>query len=144
MRFFFYGTLMDRDLLEAVIGRKVKNAALSPAVLRGYRKVSLRGRAYPAALAMERSSIRGVLFSRATTRDFMRLNAYEDDGYELARVGVHGKGRTMVHAFLFAAEPGAYAISRKPWSLKNWRRRHKADALAWLSSIHWLQTRKRP
>jgi hypothetical protein len=38
--FFFYGTLMDRDLLSKVVGRRVWPRALKPARLPGYRSLS--------------------------------------------------------------------------------------------------------
>ena len=43
MRFFFYGTLMDRDLLSLVLGRRVEQRTLKPALLRGYRGSALKG-----------------------------------------------------------------------------------------------------
>ena len=82
--FFFYGTLMDHDLLSAVLRRRVWPRALAPAVLRGYRRSSAQGASYPVVLRRRGASVAGVILCGVSTAETARLFAYEGDGYELA------------------------------------------------------------
>ena len=59
MRFFFYGTLMDRDVLACVLARPVIAAALKPATLRGWRRCSVRGASYP-VVVRDRGQLAGA------------------------------------------------------------------------------------
>jgi Gamma-glutamyl cyclotransferase, AIG2-like len=47
MRFFFYGTLLDRDVMALVLGRRLPPAAYAAAVLRGHARRRAKGASYP-------------------------------------------------------------------------------------------------
>ena len=51
--YFFYGTLMDRDVLNIVSGLNLAPARLRPARLPGYRRVRVQDVQYPAVLRFE-------------------------------------------------------------------------------------------
>jgi len=69
---FVYGTLIDRDLRERLIGRAV---SASPALLPGYER--RRGRHY---YVVKRDGARadGLLLEGLNERDFALLDRYED------------------------------------------------------------------
>jgi hypothetical protein len=116
---------MNRDLLSAVLGRQVWPRALAPAVLRGYRRRSVRGASYPVALRQRGASVAGVILCGVSTAETARLCAYEGDGYELACALAESAGPRRKHVFLFKPRPGAYSFSTRPWSLPGWRLRFK-------------------
>jgi gamma-glutamylcyclotransferase (GGCT)/AIG2-like uncharacterized protein YtfP len=136
MRFFFYGTLMDRDVLSAVLGRRVKRSDLKSARVKGYRRASVRGLDYPIVAPDKSAFVAGVMLDRATNADFNKLNAYEE-GYRLVHVPVQSPGALHAKAYLFAGEPEAITIAGKFWSLTAWRKRYKAAALAWIIRQKW-------
>jgi len=127
--FFFYGTLMDRDLLSAVMGRRVWPRVLAPAVLRGYRRRNVQGASYPIVQRQRDASIRGVILDRVGTVEQARLSAYEGDGYELALALAELPRRRCRRVFLFVPRRGAYVVSNRPWTFASWRRRHKRSVL---------------
>ena len=47
MRFFFYGTLRDRDVMALVLGRRLPPAAFAPASLPGHARRRAKGASYP-------------------------------------------------------------------------------------------------
>jgi hypothetical protein len=123
--FFFYGTLMDRDLLSAVLGRRIAPSALLPARVRGYRRTALRGEPYPALSLQPGASVRGVILRGLNLADRARLSAYEGVGYEVVCVLAERPGKGPIRVFLFQPKPGAYTSTSRPWSLTRWRLRHK-------------------
>jgi hypothetical protein len=127
--FFFYGTLMDRDLLSAVLGRRVWPHVLAPAVLRGYRRRSVLGASYPIVQQQRDASIRGVILDRVGTVQQARLSAYEGDGYEMVQALAEPPLRRCRRVFLFAPRRGAYVVSNRPWTFVGWGLRHKRSAM---------------
>lgn len=43
IRYFFYGTLLDKDVQEIVFGRRIDRRQMIPAVTTGYRRVYVKG-----------------------------------------------------------------------------------------------------
>ena len=127
--FFFYGTLMDRELLSAVLGRRVWPCALAPAVLRGYRRGSVLGASYPVVLRQRRASVEGVILRGVGAAETARLCAYEGGGYEPAQALAELPRRSVRRVLLFRPRPGAYTVSTRPWSFVGWRLRHKRLAM---------------
>src|ERR1700742_1020342 len=101
MRFFFYGTLMDADLLSAVIGRRVRPTALKPALLRGFRRLAPNAFPYPIVIPDKSGSVNGVIIDGITPNEQKRLIAYESPGYEMLRVTVQMASRRHVKAYVF-------------------------------------------
>src|SRR5215472_14361093 len=59
--FFFYGTLLDLDMLSTVLEQRVWPHSLVPAVLRGHRRKGVRGANYPVVMRQRRASVDGVI-----------------------------------------------------------------------------------
>jgi|HubBroStandDraft_6_1064221.scaffolds.fasta_scaffold4209316_1 hypothetical protein len=72
---FFYGTLMDRELLSRVFGRRVPARALRPARLDGWRRVAVRGCGYLVLVCCPRARVAGVVVDRLSAAERDRLSA---------------------------------------------------------------------
>lgn len=88
---FCYGTLLDPEVQQRVIGRKVGS---HPDVLRGYRKgvLQLGCTAYSIAVPDEQGAIEGGVIE-VTPDELRRIDLYEGDEYERVQV-VLASGRT--------------------------------------------------
>lgn len=92
MRFFFYGTLRDRDLLSLVLGRPVARDALKSATLRDWRRHPARGKTYPILVRERGAETDGDLLDGVSAGEQRRLALYEGEGYRLTRVFVTTAG----------------------------------------------------
>lgn len=129
MRFFFYGTLRDRDLLSLVLGRPVAREALRPAVLLDWRRRAARGVTYPILIRARGATTDGDVLDGVTPPERRRLSIYEGAGYRLTRVFARIDGSTPRGVSLFAPSPEAPPPLDRDWSLDDWRARHKARAI---------------
>jgi ADP-ribose pyrophosphatase len=130
MRFFFYGTLRDRDLLSLVLGRPIARDALRPAVLRDWRRHPARGKPYPILIRERGARTQGDVLDGVSADEQRRLTNYEGEGYELIRVfATIGGGGTPLGVMLFAPSSKAPPALEGDWSLDEWRRHHKARAM---------------
>lgn len=130
MRFFFYGTLRDRDLLSLVLGRPVARDALKPAVLRDWRRHLARGKSYPIVVRERGAVTQGDVLDGVSAGERRRLTVYEGEGYDLIRVFARiDGGETPLGVMMFAPSSKAPPALDEDWSLDAWRQRHKARAL---------------
>lgn len=126
--FFFYGTLMDADIRNAVLGRFTKSETVTPACLPGWRRVGLRGRSYPVIVPAAGAAVDGLAVSFA--EDAERpvtdlLTAFEGHEYDLASLELSSGDVVSVFAGARRCHPTGRA-----WSLSDWQRRHKRAFLA--------------
>jgi len=133
VRFFFYGTLMDLDLLRMVLGRDLAAAALRPAILTGYRRGIIRGRSYPMLVPRAHGSVDGVLARDFDEADALRLTWYEHDHYDIRLCRPRLACGLRVAAWTFVPRCGGGMPPGAAWSLPTWQRRHKAAFLARLT-----------
>jgi gamma-glutamylcyclotransferase (GGCT)/AIG2-like uncharacterized protein YtfP len=96
MRLFLYGTLLDPAVLAGFAGRELDR---TPAVLSGWRRVSLPGGRWP-TLRRARGEVPGAVVAVNGTT-LARLSAYEGPSYRLVRVVVRtARGDTGAHAWI--------------------------------------------
>ena len=129
-RFFFYGTLLDADLQEAVIGRAVPEGSLVPASIAGFRRVRAAGQTYPILIpGTATDRVDGAIASDFTYREIERLVAYAGEGYVLSTLPalLADGGTTTVQVFLPVA--GGLTASGEPWDLARWQREDKPRTL---------------
>lgn len=129
MRFFFYGTLRDRDLLSLVLGHPVGRDALRPAVLLDWRRCAARGVTYPILVRERGATTEGDVLDGVSVPERRRLSIYEGEGYRLARVFATIDGSTPRGTLLFVPSGDAPPPLDQDWSLDEWRARHKARAI---------------
>src|SRR5512147_2158995 len=101
MRFFFYGTLIDPEILRAVLQRPVDPMRRQRALLKGYRRVYRRGASYPLLVADTTAQVEGTLVSALLNRDIMLLRMYEGQEYEIRKLSVSSSGTGRVLAAVF-------------------------------------------
>lgn len=124
-RFFFYGTLMDPQILHAVLRRNVDQRRLRPAVLPGFRRVFHPAASYPVLIADAAAEVAGLLAAGMTLRDAQLLSAYEGPGYRLVSLPVRARPTTApVTAGVFLPLQDG-AGSTAAWSYAAWRREHR-------------------
>jgi hypothetical protein len=125
---FFFGTLMDDEVLSHVVGRPLAADELLPARLDGFRRVTVAGSSYPMLVADPAAGLDGRLLRRASRRDILRINWFESEEYRAERHRVRAGGRDHL-AWLFRALDGVMIATGRPWRLDDWRREHKAGFL---------------
>lgn len=126
--FFFYGTLMDADIRNAVLGKFTKNETVSPARLPGWRRVGVRGRSYPVIVPAAGAAVDGVSVSFADGAERPvtdLLTAFEGDEYRLVALELAPGNIVSVFAGSRRCHPTGRA-----WSFSDWQRRHKRAFLA--------------
>lgn len=129
MRFFFFGLLRDRDVLEMVLGRAVPDQPFGAARLPGYKIVALRGESYPALAPDPGSVVDGLLAESLSASDIDRIEFYESVEYETATFEVERPDGARVEARAFVATARAVAHEVRAWRFDDWRARHKARDL---------------
>lgn len=123
--FFFYGTLMDPQILRAVLRRNLDPRRLRPAVLPGFRRVFHRAASYPVLVADAASEVAGLLATGMTLRDARLLSAYEGPDYHLVSLPVRTlPASAPVTAGVFLPLHDG-AASTTAWSYAAWRRKHR-------------------
>ncbi len=135
MRYFFFGTLRDADVLGLVLGRRLPPALLRPALLRGFRLRRVRGESYPLLAAAPARIVRGALVHGLTGADAKRLAFFEGEEYDTAPFLVEVGARRRVWAQAFRARSGLAGDGRD-WRFEAWRRDDKRAFLALVRS--WM------
>lgn len=110
---FLYGTLLDPVVLVRMSGDAALPRRLRPAVLEGWRRVTLRGTPYPTLVVDAASRVEGGVL-RAGAPAVARLAAYEGSAYALVPVMV-GTARGVVRASAWVA-PAWRADAARPWA----------------------------
>jgi hypothetical protein len=129
MTYFFFGTLMDPDVLATVLDRPLAGGELSRAWLRGYRRVRAATASYPVLVPAAGLLVGGVLFHPRSGRDEGRIRHFEDgeylDRWLPARLP---DGRRLPARVFFSLE--TLGPTDHPWHLAEWAHEHKAAFLA--------------
>ena len=129
MRFFFYGTLLDRDVTALVLGRRLPPQAFEPASLPGYSRWRVQGGSYPISIPDRKGEVEGCIVGGLSARDVARLAACEGSGYRVASLKVRvAGGLTRVSVF----EPLVQKLqpTNRPWDLMLWQRHDKRAFMA--------------
>jgi hypothetical protein len=132
---FFFGTLMDPDVLERVLDRPIAGDELTPARLEGSRRVRSARGGYPVLVARRGSIVDGMLLRAASPRDERRLVHFESEEYDSRWLTVQAPDGAKMKARVFLALAGL-GRTDEPWDLEAWARTHKEAFLeqcrAWM------------
>jgi len=141
MRFFFYGTLMDPDVLALVVGGPLPEGACAPAMLAGVRRVRVRGKSFPMLQPNAGGSVDGVVVEGFDRDAAIRVTWFESDGYDIVRRRVVLADGRAVRAWVYMPRPGALR-SGGSWDFGRWQRRDKPAYLARLAAARgsWRPT----
>lgn len=128
MTYFFFGTLMDRDVLATVLDRPVAADEMSPAWLHDYRRVRAAMASYPLLVAAPGVVVGGMVFRPKDDRDDMRIRHFEEEEYlERWLIVQLARGRRVAARVFFGLE--ALQATQEPWDLAVWASAHKAAFL---------------
>ena len=136
MTYFFFGTLMDRDVLATVLERRVAGHELSRAWLHDYRRVRAATVSYPVLVPAPGVVVAGVLFQPKDDRDEVRIQHFENGEYaqRWLVVRVPGGRRLVTRVFLGLE---VLQATDEPWDLATWADAHKAAFLE--QCRHWMR-----
>jgi gamma-glutamyl AIG2-like cyclotransferase len=136
MAYFFFGTLMDRDVLATVLDRPVTDDELERAWLHGYRRVRAANTSYPVLLPAPGLVVSGVVFLPGSTLDELRIRHFEEGEYAENWSLVRLPGGRQLAARVFLALEALQATD-EAWDLGTWASAHKADFLA--QCCEWMR-----
>jgi CBS domain-containing protein len=127
--FFFYGTLLDHDVMALVIGRRLPPAAFVPARLKGHVRRRAKGVSHPIVVRDPGGEVEGVVVGGLTKRDVERLSAFEGTRYRIAplKVTVDGVLKTVS---VFEPKEERFQPVDGVWDLALWQGRYKRAFLA--------------
>jgi len=123
-RFFFFGTLMDLDVLEIVLGRKLRAQRLHPARLEGFHAYMAHDEDVPVLVSASGSSVGGVVIDELSADDQTRIAFFEDSeySYEVRPVIVNDvvsvQAKVHVQSCLIANQ-------ERDWHYVSWRQSEK-------------------
>ena len=138
MRYFFYGSLADPDVLGLVLGRP--RPRLAPASLAGWRRWRVAGACYPLIVPAPGETVAGAV-ADVSPAEARRLARYEGDDYILRALSVRLASGAPSTALVFLPRPDL-AHAGEPWDPELWRRRDKAGLLE--AARRWMTERRRP
>ncbi len=127
---FLFGTLMDVDILAALLARPIRPEERMAARLAGFRRVRAAEACYPILVPDPEAEVEGVLLLRPSAEDLRRINHYESDEYRAALFQVRGADGRRYRAWVFQARPEVLTATEQPWDFESWARRHKAGFFA--------------
>ena len=125
MRYFFYGSLTDPDVLALVLSGPRRRTA--PAVLEGWRRLRVAGECYPLIVPCPADRVPGIVAEIAPVQA-RRLAWYEGEDYVLGELAVTLGSGVPVDASVFLPKPDL-AHAGEPWDPLLWSREHKAALL---------------
>ncbi len=142
MRFFFFGLLRDKDVLELVIDRPLPVPAFHRARLGDVRLVRLRGETSPMLIRSPGAWVPGVIVEGLAETDLERIHFFESLEYEPCTVEVEPLDGGRVEAIAFAATAGT-AHDDEEWRFEDWLARHKTQDLRetelWMAFFGYLE-----
>jgi hypothetical protein len=128
MRLFFFGSLMDSDLLSVVLDRPLDAATLQPARLLGFDRRRAKGESFPVIVPQPGGEIDGCLVHGLGWGDLDRVQFFEGEDYVLRPFPVAADGvRLEAHMFIATDK---LRPDEAPWDFARWRIEEKPFALA--------------
>jgi len=127
--FFVFGSLMDMDILSAVLGRAVPESDCRIAHADGFKRVRIAGVSYPAMIPSPGATAEGLAVSNLSPRDVARLAAYEGANYEARPIALRLEDGSQAPA-RYWHWIGKLALVDAPWDFETWRRTAKSGMLA--------------
>jgi hypothetical protein len=126
--FFFYGSLMDLELLEAVIDRPSSDLRHQAGRLDGYAAETAHGYSFPTLVTRRGAVVEGVVTHGLSDADIERISYFEDTEYAHHPVEVVTAAATIAARTYMST--GALRSSGEAWDFAHWRAHHKPVLVA--------------
>ncbi|MEQ8331867.1 gamma-glutamylcyclotransferase family protein [Nisaea sp.] len=124
--YFFYGTLMDPDVLGIVLGHD-PGPLTTAATLSGFARVRVEREPYPALVEAPGLHVEGLLMRNYAPQDDARIRYFEDFDFTIEHCSVEiGTGPETA---LYCGAVRNIAPTDIPWSYADWVREEKARFL---------------
>lgn len=124
MIFFFYGTLMDQDLLRALTGNRAAALRLTPGHLPNYKRMRAHDGDYPVLVAQLGARAPGLFVEGLDRQSLLWIAHFEGPRYLPQRVLARDLAGRRLRPWVFMPVSPAHASSRS-WDFKQWQRRIK-------------------
>ncbi|WP_085904268.1 gamma-glutamylcyclotransferase family protein [Kiloniella majae] len=124
---FFFGSLMDQDVLEIVLGRSVDMQNFKQGFLMGYQCEREAKESYPVLIPSPGKQADVLIAETLSLKDIDRILFYETGEYDLVRF-ILQENETEITALGFATGEGI-ASSGQRWHLHVWQKKDKAAFL---------------
>ncbi len=129
---FFFGSLRDRTVLEAVLGRPLPAPSV-PVVLKDHAAMRVVDAEYPALKFCPGGMCFGQVMGGLTPADLARIASWEDDEYGLAMMTVHDHDDQPTDALVYATS--VHAVSDEQWDFRAFQERlpgYLDEVRAWM------------
>ncbi len=114
MNLFAYGTLMDKDIMLKVAGCLPD---CGPARLQGFKRMCVRGKAYPGIIPSNSCAVDGLLYRDVPSFAWQNLDDYEGIIYKRQLVEVTTHENLRSEAYVYVIRKAFYhLLEDKPWS----------------------------
>jgi gamma-glutamylcyclotransferase (GGCT)/AIG2-like uncharacterized protein YtfP len=135
MPLFAYGTLMFAPVIRSVIGRVPE---CCPAAISGFRRLEVVGELFPGLVRDSGGGkVEGILYWNISELEWERLNAFEDDFYELEQVSVVcSEGERLALAYLVPPSRRG-VLSENPWNAEFLREQYLRRFSPHASESRW-------
>jgi hypothetical protein len=135
MLFFFYGTLMDRELRAKLLGARVQGLRVTPGVLIHHRRFTARYGDYPVLVPELNGRVSGVFVEGLDARALLWIAHFEGPWYLTERVTAFDERRQRLRPWAFRPTRRD-AATDKPWDFRRWQRTGKPEVRELLNT--WL------
>ena len=125
--YFFFGTLMDLDVLAIVLDRAAVGIEREAARLDGYRRHRVHGESYPILRPAAGGAVDGLLVPNLSPAEAARVAFYEGEEYRPVPLMVASAGGPR-DALVFVDDGGLSTGGE--WDFERWLREEKATLLA--------------
>ena len=125
---FLYGTMLDREILELVLGRSIASSDLISARLAGVRRLKVPDESYPVLVESPDDEIEGAVLPKPGPTDWDRIAFFENVEYEHRPCQVELDDGTRMIA-VFYSEGSMVAGASETWTLDWWQTTHKPRLL---------------
>ncbi|NKB62651.1 MAG: hypothetical protein GKR95_11190 [Gammaproteobacteria bacterium] len=124
---FCFGSLMDWDVINCVLGEKIEGLSMVDAEFPGYRVATLPHESYPVLVSDEKAMANGKLLSGLEQAHLDRIIFFEGEEYQIRPCTVRSPSGDVEARFFDEAIMPAPEMT--DWCFTQWQQQHKSFLL---------------